>query len=671
MLSNISRTLSLNRRTSPAPSPSPPDPSYSEANHNPLDLFGQVSLPSTGILLLPGRSRESAGMTRVVLQENHIRFHIFFNDEGFHNHTAHHILASYSMGAKAELIKDIYDLHEPIMKAMLPLQPIEVTEQNWKDFLGDETFYPNFLAFFTAQIATYGAVAVLEKYLSDSAGQLLARSVSGAIHPLIHFGYGVEFGLDAITAEGLAQAAVHDPQVARLFPPTWPPASTGGGIFSKISSTITSSFAPTATNPLSNISELGFPASLHHGSGRQNSSEKQSEKEKGEEVQLEREMTELGASGEKTSAGTTGSPQPPPPKHRKSSSGSISRPSHTRARDSISFKPPFAPTVPQVSFVQTSLRMPRSPSRLPRYGLSAFTILSHIQNDPLLGPGQANKIDDFPRLDKALNNRAAEIREYCENWIIDAERGWEEIVEKCEELFWVATIVLAASTRPGKPYRLDFFLMHGLTSVLFLPSLLENLSPHLRPHVLTSHFRVLVAYWVSRGRPKLWIRETVMAATDTPLPPSSTAPSDKTAVRRKLEKQIAEQNQNPELAPSPENVPLPSTPEPSKAESQTTGSVNHTNVWGAILCSAAEHPDEHLTKTIRSLAFADSMWGTTPAGAYRCSLDGTDVMDGSIFVRVAGMCMSTLGWVREGAEEGDWDRSVLGFDAAWEEESQE
>lgn len=42
--------------------------------------------------------------------------------------------------------------------------------------------------------------------------------------------------------------------------------------------------------------------------------------------------------------------------------------------------------------------------------------------------------------------------------------------------------------------------MHGVTSALFLPPLLEVISPHLRPYLLTSHFRVMVAYWISRGR---------------------------------------------------------------------------------------------------------------------------------------------------------------------------
>lgn len=41
-------------------------------------------------------------------------------------------------------------------------------------------------------------------------------------------------------------------------------------------------------------------------------------------------------------------------------------------------------------------------------------------------------------------------------------------------------------------------------------------------------------------------------------------------------------------------------------------------------------------------------------------------VDGSVFLRAAGMIMNLQGWVREGEEEGNWDFSALGYDQAWE-----
>ena len=152
------------------------------------------------------------------------------------------------------------------------------------------------------------------------------------------------------------------------------------------------------------------------------------------------------------------------------------------------------------SFVDTIQRLDPSRSRHPRLGLSGFTIFSHILRDPTLGAGQANRQEDFPRLDAALMNRGHAIRAWCEAWIVDESGGWTEVVEKIEELFWMATVLVGASTRPGYKPRIDFFMMHGLTSIIFLPALLETLSPPSRIALLHSHFRSMIGYWISQGR---------------------------------------------------------------------------------------------------------------------------------------------------------------------------
>lgn len=76
------------------------------------------------------------------------------------------------------------------------------------------SYYPNYLAFFHRLIATpphhhspyagcaSSVVPVLERFLLDGESQMLVRAVSGAIHSLIHIGHGVEFGVDALVAEG-------------------------------------------------------------------------------------------------------------------------------------------------------------------------------------------------------------------------------------------------------------------------------------------------------------------------------------------------------------------------------------------------------------------------------------------------------------------------------------
>lgn len=85
--------------------------------------------------------------------------------------------------------------------------------------------------------------------------------------------------------------------------------------------------------------------------------------------------------------------------------------------------------------------------------------------------------------------------------------------------------------------------------------------------------------------------------------------------------------------------------------------------------------DSHTVKTIRALYYGAQKYGETPPGGVKCSfsedgketLIGTSKLDGTIFVRAAGVVMNTLGWVTHGQKEGNWDRSALGWDEAWNE----
>lgn len=75
------------------------------------------------------------------------------------------------------------------------------------------------------------------------------------------------------------------------------------------------------------------------------------------------------------------------------------------------------------------------------------------------------------------------------------------------------------------------------------------------------------------------------------------------------------------------------------------------------------HPDEHLCKLQRTLAQYSVLYGTTEAGAWKkegVDLDGVEVLDGTLFARVAGLTMGRLGWLREGGQKGEWD-----FDGLW------
>ncbi|KAG6334577.1 hypothetical protein ID866_4514 [Astraeus odoratus] len=167
-----------------------------------------------------------------LLVHNHITWHIFFNYKGFHNHASHHLLAIWAMGACGPVIEATYTQHWEYQRPAFE-SPGHITHSNFYKHLGDERYYSAYLTFFTTQLLAKGISECLEEYVFSTASNfvhpgdddkeqplMLSRFVSGAVHPFIHVGYGAEFGLLGISAEGLAMNAVH-PQVPGLLDRLW------------------------------------------------------------------------------------------------------------------------------------------------------------------------------------------------------------------------------------------------------------------------------------------------------------------------------------------------------------------------------------------------------------------------------------------------------------------
>jgi hypothetical protein len=167
--------------------------------------------------------------------------------------------------------------------------------------------------------------------------------------------------------------------------------------------------------------------------------------------------------------------------------------------------------------------------------------------------------------------------------------------------------------------------MHLVTSSLFLPSYITQLTPALQGVLLKSYLLVSLTYWVSRGRADLNIKAFFESTTTNPMPSGPLPTPDKSAL------------------PSPSS-PKAVTPNP----------------WLPIIETSLVHPDDHLIKLQRSLRHYGSLFGSRPAGLpdfKNTELSGADKLDGSLFIRVAGLTAKRMGRVREGEEAGHWDRN--------------
>ncbi|KAG2131877.1 hypothetical protein BD769DRAFT_1354969 [Suillus cothurnatus] len=206
-------------------------------------LFPAPSPPPTVLCpqRWPGCNLESLAAMRHALIDNHTRYHIFFNNTKFHNHVTHRALAIYALGGSGPVIEKLYKQDIKLQKAAFA-SPHPITTQNFVDHLGDENYYQAYTTFFAKAIQEKGASATLDEFIfsekynfqpgrdTESQPEMLYRFVDGVWHSLIHCGYGLEFGLEGMLAEGLSLAAMHDTHIPGFLPPSLFVAQPSDGI---------------------------------------------------------------------------------------------------------------------------------------------------------------------------------------------------------------------------------------------------------------------------------------------------------------------------------------------------------------------------------------------------------------------------------------------------------
>ncbi|KAF2860411.1 hypothetical protein K470DRAFT_258006 [Piedraia hortae CBS 480.64] len=169
-----------------------------------------------------GISKEATDKTNELLQKNHDQFNIFFNNKGFHNHIAHHLLTIWSLRATEDQVVQAFkdnesyqmpakEVHEDVLKELYD-------PKKFSESLGVREYYHEFLIYFQKEIEQLGWQKAISKHvLEESENNMLVRLYAGLVHPIIHLGFGVEFEQPAIVAEALAETAVHRDDLAEFF----------------------------------------------------------------------------------------------------------------------------------------------------------------------------------------------------------------------------------------------------------------------------------------------------------------------------------------------------------------------------------------------------------------------------------------------------------------------
>jgi len=227
-----------------------------------------------------------------------------------------------------------------------------------------------------------------------------------------------------------------------------------------------------------------------------------------------------------------------------------------------------------------------------------------------------------------MENYASKIAKYAEDWTFDGTP--QDIEKKIAELSWMNALVYGVGGW-GKAdhFNADFFLMHLVTSSIFLGSYCAYLKPASQKNLLRGYLLMSLGWIVGRGLPSLDIERFYASTTARPAPVKGSAlptPSSSAFLAKDA----------PEYAVTP-------------------------NPWLPLIETAIVDPNDHLPKLVRALAHYDALYGDRFPGQAdfkNTELVGADKLDGTLFLRAAGLTLTRLGRVREGEvtrEEG-WDR---------------
>ena len=167
--------------------------------------------------------------------------------------------------------------------------------------------------------------------------------------------------------------------------------------------------------------------------------------------------------------------------------------------------------------------------------------------------------------------------------------------------------------------------MHLVTSLIFLPSLFASLQPPSQALLLRYYFIACIAAFIRRGRPNLNIK-ALYESQEIAYP----------ILGGKLP------------TPDEKSLPLPGA-DPNRIKATTP------NPWLPIIQASLSHPSEHLVKLQRALAHLNTLFGARGPGANEGGLkgaaqelDGAELLDGTLFIRIAGLTAKKMGAIWEG-----------------------
>ncbi|EFW99439.1 hypothetical protein CMQ_7807 [Grosmannia clavigera kw1407] len=168
-----------------------------------------------------------------LLRANHVNHALVYHGSlRRYNHMPHALCSAYLLGASSEQLNAIYDVLSRQLEPWTE-SPAEISDLDWRDFLGDRPYQRAYVDFFEDVYASHDVAydwkVVVNKYLFAGPDPLVSNLISGLGHPLIHLAYAFEVDSRIIAIEALAMSSVSydflhryvdEPAYSRSAPPS-------------------------------------------------------------------------------------------------------------------------------------------------------------------------------------------------------------------------------------------------------------------------------------------------------------------------------------------------------------------------------------------------------------------------------------------------------------------
>jgi hypothetical protein len=116
-----------------------------------------------------------------LLRANHADYAVFFHDLRFHNHMPHLLGSAYLMGASTDQLQHIFEVEAKELEKWED-SPTEISEEDWRDNLGDKRYQRAYKDFFEDELAhkfSYDWKRVAEEYLFRGKNPLINCVITG------------------------------------------------------------------------------------------------------------------------------------------------------------------------------------------------------------------------------------------------------------------------------------------------------------------------------------------------------------------------------------------------------------------------------------------------------------------------------------------------------------